>query len=59
VGGSFPHADRVITFASGSPDEFYTAVAVTPKRLVWTVQSASGANTVDGVQARCLRDLPL
>lgn len=61
VTGDFPISGTPTILASiSAEDEFFTAVAVTDRYVVWTVQpglSAAG-QPVDGVRSICKRDIP-
>lgn len=57
VRGAFPVADGQEVLAESSGNDFYTAVATTPKRLVWTVQPNVAGSPVAGLRTLC-RDAP-
>ncbi len=58
LSGAFPVANGQRVIAESEPDEFFTAVATTPKRIVWTVQpSDPEGSPVDGVRSLCRSQL--
>ncbi len=60
--GIYPIANGSATIASiDSSDAFFTAVAMTPTRIVWTVQQGTNASSiaVDSVWSFCKADLPI
>lgn len=56
--GAFPISNGQRVIAEAGPESFFTVVATTPKRIVWTVQPGTPeAVPIDGVRSLCRSSL--
>ncbi len=54
IAATYPVAGPQTNVATAGTNEFFTMVATTPKRVVWTVQvGVEGEAPVDGVRSQC------
>lgn len=59
IAAGYPIAREQTVVARGGADAYFTMVATTPKRLVWTAQPATGESPpLDGVRSLCLDAIP-
>lgn len=59
VAGGYPVGSGQTEIADGGRDAFFTMVATTPKRLVWTAQrSKEDSPRLDGIRSLCLDAIP-